>query len=287
MNTLPVSVILLTFNEETNIRDCLESVKDLTDEIYIVDSFSTDKTLDIAKEFTNKIIQHPFETYGQQRNWAQENLPIKTEWIFHLDSDERLTPELIHEIRGRFENGVNGSDGFLVKKRVFFLNRWIKHGGHYPVYHLRLFLKEKGRCENRRYDQHFICDGKVEKLRGDLIEENEIDLTNWINRHNRWSSAEAQEFIAKGGEGGQVRERFFGNPIERRRWLKNRVFNHFPLFFRSLGYFIYRYFFRFGFLDGTEGLIFHFLQGFWFRFLVDSKIYEFKKGLGLTPIKSK
>ena len=276
MNRLPISAIILTYNEENNIKDCLESVRGLTDEIYVVDSFSTDRTLDIAGNYTDKIVQHEFENYSRQRNWAQRVLPLKNEWVFHLDSDERVTPELADEIRTNLVNAADGISGYLIKKRVIFLDRWIKHGGHYPVYHLRLFRKDKGQCENRKYDQHFICEGKIVKLKNDVVEENHVDLTNWISRHNRWASAESEEFLLGSVKTGQVNARFFGNPIENRRWLKNKVFNHFPLFLRSFLYFIYRYFLRLGFLDGKEGLIFHVLQGFWFRFLVDAKIYESK-----------
>lgn len=272
-----VSVIILTFNEEANLSAALDSIKGWATEVFIVDSYSTDKTLEIAKKYTDKVYQHSFEDYGKQRNWAQDNLPIKNEWVFHLDADERVTPELAGEIKkalGKVSDEVNG---FLIKKRTIFLGRWIRHGGHYPVYHLRLFRKGMGRCEDRRYDQHFMCDGKVLKLQYDIMEETKIDLTEWINRHNRWSSAEIEEAMIGHAQQGKVKERLFGSPIERRRWLKNRIFIRSPLFIRTFFYFIYRYFFRLGFLDGKEGLIFHFLQGLWFRFLVDAKIYEYRR----------
>jgi len=274
---LPVSVIILTYNEEKNIEDCLKSVYGWAEEIFIVDSYSTDKTLEIASKYTDKIYQHPFEDYGKQRNWAQKSLPVSNEWIFHIDADERVTPELANEIRGTLENASDTINGFLIKKRMIFMGRWIKHGGHYPVYHLRLFRKDKGYCENRRYDQHFICEGKVIKLKNDIVEENNIILTEWTDRHNRWASSEAEELLKESLKTDQVKEKFWGNPIERRRWLRNRIFKNSPLFIRSFLYFIYRYLFRLGFLDGREGLILHFLQGFWFRFLVDAKIYECKK----------
>jgi glycosyltransferase involved in cell wall biosynthesis len=274
---LPVSIIILAYNEEKNIKFCLESVVGLSDEIFIVDSFSTDGTLQIGKSYTDKIFQHPFSNYGHQRNWAQSNLPIKNEWVLHLDADERLTPELADEIRRKIGNVPTNINGFLIKKKAIFLGRWIRHGGHYPVYHLRLFRKDRGRCENRKYDQHFICEGNTLKLDSDLIEENNVDLTAWTSNHNRWATAEAQELAALGSKEGQIKEAFLGSPIERRRWLKNRIFKRSPLFVRSFLYFVYRYFLRLGFLDGKEGLIFHFLQGLWFRFLVDAKIYELKR----------
>lgn len=277
----PISVIVLTYNEEKNIEECLKSVYEWVDEIFAVDSGSTDGTLEIVRRYTDKIFQHSFEDYGKQRNWAQKTLPITNEWILHLDADERILPELVNEIKEVFKNVLDDVNGFLIKKRMIFMGRWIKHGGHYPVYHLRLFRKEKGFCESRKYDQHFICTGKVTRLKHDILEENNIDLTEWTNRHNQWSSSEAEEHLMESIKINQVNEKIWGTPIERRRWLKNKIFRNSPLFIRSFLYFFYRYFFRLGFLDGKEGLIFHFLQGFWFRFLVDAKLYEmkFKKSL--------
>jgi len=275
---LPISVIILTYNEEKNIEYCLKSVCDWVEEIFIVDSYSTDRTLEIARKYTDKIYQHPFENYSRQRNWAFENLPISNEWIFNVDADERVSLELVEELSSGILSKISlDINGLLIKKKTIFMGRWIKHGGHYPVYHLRIFRKGKGRCEERNYDQHFICEGKTVKLKGDIVEENKASLTEWTDRHNRWSTSEVIEMV-EGAQGkNQVMEKLFGTPIERRRWLKNRIFIKLPLFFRVFLYFLYRYFFKLGLLDGKEGLIFHILQGFWFRFLVDAKIYEIEK----------
>lgn len=275
---VPISVIILTYNEEKNIEKCLKSIFGWVSEIIIVDSYSTDKTIEIAKKYTDKIYQHSFENYGKQRNWAQEVLPIKHEWILHIDADERVTPELVEEIKNILKDVPQNVNGFLIKERTFFMGRWIKHGGHYPVYHLRLFRMKKGRCEDRKYDQHFICEGKIFKLRNDILDENNINISEWINRHNRWSSAEVEELLQISSENtNKIKVKYFGTPIERRRWMRAKVYNHFPLFIRAFLYFFYRYFLRLGFLDGKEGLIFHFLQGFWYKFLIDAKIYEIRK----------
>jgi len=272
---LPISVIVLTYNEEKNIADCLESVQNWADEIIVVDSYSDDKTLEIAGKYTDKIYQHPFENYSQQRNWAQDNLPIKNEWVFHLDADERVTLELSTELKEVFSNDYVDEDGFLISRRTVFMGRWIKHGGHYPAYHLRLFRHKKGRCEDRVYDQHFILEGKAGFLRGDIIDVITSDFKEWISRLNRWSTAEAQE-AGLCERKFQVKARFTGTPIERKRWLRN-IYYRMPMFARAFAYFFYRYVIRLGFLDGLEGLIFHFIQGCWYRFLVDVKIYEIKK----------
>lgn len=284
---LPISVIILTYNEEKNIRESLESVYSWADEIFIVDSYSTDKTLEIAKKYTNKIYQHTFENYGRQRNWAQENLPIKNEWLFHLDADERATPGLFQELQSIFSKPIDNVNGFFVSRKTIFMGRWIRHGGHYPAYHLRIFRKSAGKCEDRKYNQHFIVQGKILKLKGNIIDTFAPNLTAMVERHNRWATLEAEELESYQGKNtGQVRVDFFGNPIERKRWLRNEIYRRLPLFLRPFLYFIYRYFVRLGFLDGIEGFVFHTLQGFWAQFLIDAKIYEYRK-MGRTKQKIK
>ena len=154
-----------------------------------------------------------------------------------------------------------------------FMGRWIRHGGHYPSYHLRLFRAGSGRCEDRLYDQHFIVEGQVEPLKHDYMDVVASTLSAWSLRHVRWAGLEAGEMMAVGSGAGQVVPDVLGNPIQRRRWWR-RSYGRRPLFLRALVYWFYRYFLRLGILDGKEGLIFHFLQGFWFRFLVDAMIWE-------------
>jgi hypothetical protein len=153
------------------------------------------------------------------------------------------------------------------------MGRWIRHGGHYPSYHLRLFRRHKGRCEDRLYDQHFVVNGKVKPLDSDYLDIVATNLSTWTLRHARWADLEASEMLAQDDQRRQVRPDLLGNPIERRRWFRN-TYARCPLFARAFAYWSYRYLLRLGFLDGKEGLIFHFLQGFWFRFLVDAMIYE-------------
>jgi hypothetical protein len=214
-----------------------------------------------------------------QRNWAQDQLPIANAWVFHIDSDERVTPELQAALRDFFPAGLDQApniNGLLVTRRTVFMGRWIKHGGHYPVYHQRIFRRDKGRCEDRLYDQHFAVSGQVRKINGDLIDTITTSLDSWSIRHIRWAGLEAQErdALKPANSPAHVKESLSGTPIEQRRWMRNSLYYRFPLFWRALAYFLYRYFLRLGFLDGTQGLIFHFLQGFWFRFYVDAKLWE-------------
>ncbi|HEV2916058.1 MAG TPA: glycosyltransferase family 2 protein [Pyrinomonadaceae bacterium] len=273
----PLSVIILTYNEEANLPDCIESLKGLDCELFVVDSGSTDATRSIALSGGAKIFEHPFDNYSVQRNWALRCLPIQSAWVLNLDADERLTPELVTEINETISRARADTDGYLLRKRTTFMGRWIKHGGHYPSYHLRLFRHGRGRCEDRLYDQHFLVDGEIETLKHDYLDVLTPDISIWTLRHTRWAEAEAKQMIAGGTAERRVRPDFLGNPIERRRWLRDGPYRSAPPFLRAFLYWFYRYFLRLGFLDGREGLIFHFLQGCWFRFLVDAKIYEFER----------
>jgi len=272
-----VAAVVLTYNEERNLPDCLASLSGWVGEIFVVDSGSTDGTLAIAREAGATVLQHPFEHYGAQRNWAIDNIPTTAPWTLHIDADERVTPELSESITAALagdEQSLVRTDGFLVSRRTMFMGRWIRHGGHYPAWHLRLTRTGAGRCEDRLYDQHFYVSGAVQKLQGDLIDTLTPDLATFTARHLRWAALEAAEHDAPPDAVGRIRGRLASdNAIERRRWLRD-WYARLPLFVRPAAYFVYRYIVRLGFLDGRAGLVFHVLQGFWFRFLVDALILE-------------
>jgi glycosyltransferase involved in cell wall biosynthesis len=269
-----VSVIVLTKDEEANLPHLIASLEGLPHELFVVDSGSTDRTVEIAKAAGATVVYHPFENYAAQRNWSLINLPIRTPWTLCLDADERLTPELVAEIRAIVEGPEPPEVGFMLRKRTVFMGRWLRWGGQYPSWHLRLFRTGKGRCEDRLYDQHFVVDGPVGRLRHDYVDVLTDNLTRWVERHNRWASLEAAELASRAEGSGEVVPRLFGSPIERKRWLRYGLYRKAPLFLRPFLLFIFDYVFRMGFLDGKPGLIFHVLQRFWFRFLVDAKLYE-------------
>ena len=274
-----LAVVILTLDEERNLPACLQSLEGLDAELFVVDSGSTDDTVRVAKEAGAHVCHHAFENYAEQRNWAFENLPIKTPWTLCLDADERLTPELRQEIIECISAPAGGADGYMMKRRTYFLGKWIRHGGQYPAYHLRLFKTGKGRCEDRLYDQHFLVDGQVASLKNDYVDVITADLSSWIDRHNRWAALEASEVLAQRNRRQSTQKKvvvpdLFGTPIQRKRFLRSIVYQNFPLFLRPFLFWIYGYILRLGFLDGMPGLIFHTLQRFWFRFLVDAKIYE-------------
>lgn len=265
------SIVILTFNSESSITDTLQSVASLSDDIHIVDSFSTDRTLELARAFGANIVQHAFENYGAQRNWAIDSLSLKYPWQLHLDSDERLSSELHREIASLPEDPA--FNGFLLPRMMIFFGRPIRHGGLCPTWHMRLFRSGVGRCEARLYDQHFyITQGPTAQLKGIMIDDVRMSLAEWTTRHNRWSSAEVAELSAQQNE-GRVQGRLAGTPVERKRYLRG-FYNRTPLFVRPFALFFYRYFIRLGFLDGVEGFIYYVLQTFWFRFLVDAKFFE-------------
>lgn len=265
------TVVLLSYNSEDTLGATLASAKKVSDEIFVVDSYSQDGTAELARRYGATVVQHAFENYGAQRNWAMDNLPISRSWQLHLDADEWMDDRLVAAIGALAEDAEHA--GYFLPRYLRFLGRVLRHGGMSPTWHLRLFRTGIGRCEDRKYDQHFLLKtGTVATLPGAMIDDIRMSLSEWTARHNRWADGEVAELSAK-ETSRRVKPDAYGNPIERKRFLRER-YNRMPLFIRPLALFIYRYFFRLGFLDGTEGLIFWVLQTFWFRFLVDAKLWE-------------
>jgi glycosyltransferase involved in cell wall biosynthesis len=274
---MPISVIILTFNSQATIGATLESARLVSDDIHVVDSFSTDRTLDIARLAGVHVVQHPFENYGAQRNWAIETLALRHDWQLHLDADERLSDELVAMLPGLTRTGQSeGVVGYYIPRLVHFHRRPLRHGGMYPIYHLRLFRRGRGRCETRKYDQHFQVDGPTANLDAPMIDDIRLPLGEWTARHNRWADMEVDEILNPDSAaiaGGT------GNPVAEKRSQRDFYYRQ-PMFLRAFLLFLYRYIWKRGFLDGTEGLIFYVLQTFWFRFLVDAKLYERRKATG-------
>jgi glycosyltransferase involved in cell wall biosynthesis len=275
------AVILLSFNSEATLGATLLSARQVAAEIFVVDSFSTDGTLELARSFGAIVVQHAFENYGAQRNWAIDNLPITTAWQLHLDADEWMENDLAAAILALPDEADHA--GYFLPRYLRFLGRVLRHGGMSPTWHLRLFRSRVGRCEDRQYDQHFLLNGGSSgKLKGAMIDDIRMPLTEWIARHNRWADAEVAELDC-GETAGRVQPDAQGNPAERKRFLREK-YNRMPLFFRAFALFVYRYFFRLGILDGVEGLIFWVLQTFWFHFLVDAKIWEKRHAASLQRL---
>lgn len=269
---LSIAAILLTFNEERNLRAALASVAGWASEILVVDSLSTDRTVDVALSVAGvRVFQHAFVDYGSQWNWALENLPIDGRWVLRLDADERVTPEFKAELAGRLAAGEDVS-AYVVDRRLVFMGRWLRWGGYYPNGDIRLWKRGLGRMESRSVNEHFLTCGPVAHLKSPIDHIDEKDLTHWLDRHNRYSSLEARELL-KGNITGDVRPSLLGSPAERRMALR-RLYYRLPL--RPLAYFVYRYVLRLGFLDGTPGLRYTLLHASFLHW-IDLKIAEARR----------
>lgn len=266
------TVIVLSYNSEDSLGATLSRAREVSDEIFVVDSFSSDGTVALAESLGAIVVPHAFENYGAQRNWAIDHLPISGKWQLHLDADEVMDAELVAAINALPDEPEH--TGYFVPRYVKFLGRVLRHGGMSPTWHLRLFRSGAGRCEDRKYDQHFMLvrAGTTGQLPGVMIDDVNMSLSEWTVRHNRWTDSEVAELDAQDSVGRLTADPR-GNPAQRKRALREK-YNNLPLFVRPFLLFGYRFFFKLGFLDGTEGFIFWVLQTFWFRFLIDAKIWE-------------
>ncbi|HYU79249.1 MAG TPA: glycosyltransferase family 2 protein [Vicinamibacterales bacterium] len=278
---LPITVVILTFNEERNLPACLDTVSAWAQDVFVVDSGSVDGTLAIARASDARIVTHPFETHARQWDWALRHLPIATDWVLGLDADQRVTPELRDEIQAAISPGTSrgGMNGYFVARRQIFRGKWIRHGGYYPKYLLKIFRLQHASVDaDDLVDHHFVVSGATGKLGGDLIEDNqnEAAIAVWTAKHNRYAALQAQqEFEAAVTPASVGFRSIFESPDARTRWLK-QLWARLPLYVRPCLYFGYRYFLRLGFLDGKDGFIFHVLQAFWYRLLVDINLDELR-----------
>ncbi len=273
----PVSVLVPTLNEEANLPACLESVA-WADQVFVVDSFSTDGTPAIARARGAEVVQHRFENYSRQKNWALDSLPFRHPWVLILDADERVTPEL----RAEIERVVRAADdpavpvGYYLNRRFIFLGTWIRHAGWYPSWHLRLFKHRLGRYDGREVHEHVVLRGRAGYLPHDLLHLDARGLEAFVARHNRYSTLEAlARFKVERAAPGRARlnARLFGAPVERKRFLRERVWPLVPA--KPLALFVYLYVVRRGFLDGRAGLalcLFHAFQ----EFMVGLKLAELR-----------
>jgi glycosyltransferase involved in cell wall biosynthesis len=272
-----VAVVILTLNEQENIAQALDSVVEWADEIVVLDSFSTDRTVQIAELYGCQIYQNQFDNYATQRNYAIEQISIKSEWILFLDADEWMPEELKLEINQKLaSNPVE--NGFFIKWRLIWMGKWIRRG-YYPTWILRLFRRTKARYGERGVNEHLIVKGDVGYLENDFIHESRKDIGEWIAKHNRYATLEALDLIKTKKQAVQQEApaSLFGSPPERTRWLRYRIWNRMPLLVRPFCYFLYRYFLRGGFLDGRSAFVYHFLQALWFPMLIDIKYLEYKQ----------
>lgn len=274
-----IAAIILTYNEEKHIERCILNAQKYAQKVFVVDSFSTDKTVEIARRLGAEVYQHPFENHARQFNWGLENLPIESEWVWKQDADEYLTDELIEELRSTLKECDDDTNAYTAPCLRKFMGREIKHG-ILPLILLRLFRYKYGKCEDRLMDEHItITEGKIGSLKHAFYDDNLNDLTWWINKHNGYATREAVDLLLTEyqmlPQSSVVNSGKHSSAIRRKKLKYIRL----PLFWRAFGFFVLRYFFRLGFLDGKEGFLWHFMQGFWYRSLADAKVFELKKRL--------
>jgi glycosyltransferase involved in cell wall biosynthesis len=276
------SFIILTFNEEIHLPRLLASIAGLDAKIYILDSGSTDDTLKIAENYKAEVKTNAFENHPKQWDFALKNFTIETPWIIGLDADQIVTPELFGMLQDFKSDNFAHVNGIYFNRKNYFKGTWIKYGGFYPKYLLKMFRTSVGYSDlNENMDHRFVVPGQTEVWKkGHITEENlkENKISFWIAKHNRYSDLTAQEEVERLGNlrNQTVQPKFWGSPDERIAWLK-KMWWKMPLGLRPFLYFTYRLFFRLGILDGSNGILFHFLQGFWFRLIVDVKIKEILK----------
>lgn len=287
-----IAAVILTKNEEKHIRRCINSLRGICDDIVVVDCFSDDNTISIARELGARVYQHAWKNYATQFNYGVYECGITLDWIWRIDADEFIEGNLGEAVKKIIQGCDVNINGIYVRKRIDFMNKPLLHGGWYPSYHLKVFRRGHGDCENRWMDEHIrLFDGKTETIeQGNQVDANLNDLTWWTDKHNGYATREMLDMLMMefglDSKAKEVIPKFFGTEEQRKRWLKIKYIKS-PLFVRPFINFIIRYFLKGGFLDGKEGFIWHILQGFWYRMLVDAKIYELKKNMNWDKEKIK
>ena len=283
MSKLSITALILTYNEELHLDRCLSSINEICDTILIVDSFSNDNTLKIAKNYKAHIIQNEWVNHAYQINWALNNFNFSTDWVFRIDADEYVSSELILNLQRQFCQLSMDVKGICINRLMYFMNSPLKRGGMYPIKHLRLWRVGSAYCEQRWMDERMkLTAGKLIEVEGDLIDHNLNNMTWWTSKHNNYATKEMLDFFDNKYScfnKDSVKASFWGRPEERRRWVKHQYLN-LPLFIRPFLFFLYRYFIQLAILEGKRGFIWTFLQCFWYRFLVDVKINEVYQSVG-------
>ena len=280
---LDITTIILTYNEEIHIKRCLDIISPVAKDVFVIDCFSKDRTVEIAQSYANvHVLRHewPVTKHAGQFNWALENVPITTKWVMRLDADEYPLPDLIEEMQAKIPSLGDDITGIVLKRRHIFMGKWVKRG-IYPIKLIRIFRYGKAMCEQRFMDEHIqLLEGQYVEFEHDFCDENIHDISRYCHKHVEYAAREAVDLLDieldLTGTATVDRDRHICTQSEKKRRLKYSYAKK-PLFWRSFAYFIYRYFLRGGFLDGKEGFLFAFIQGWWYRTLVDIKILEVRR----------
>lgn len=281
-----ITAIVLTFNESKHIERCLKSLLLAVDRVVVVDSGSNDETVQTCERLGADVYVNAWVNYASQFQWALENCDINSEWTMRMDADEFLEPELVAELNIKIRDIKADINAIYIKRKVIFKGQWIRFGGFYPHILLRIWRTGTGRIEKRWMDEHIVVENsRPMMLVENLVDENLNNIGWWTEKHNSYATRETLDLL-------NIKYNLFDadtglqktdDPQARlKRFLKERIYARLPIGFRPCLYFTYRYVLRFGFLDGRKGFLFHFLQGFWYRLLVDIKCDEVVKVIEAT-----
>lgn len=279
-----ITAIILTYNEAIHIERAIRSIQAFTDQICVVDSGSTDGTTGIAKRLGAEVVTHPFVNQARQFQWALDTLAIRGDWVLRLDADEIIEPDLAREIVEKLPQLPADVVGVNLKRKHIFMDRWVRHGGRYPLVMLRLWRHGHGRIEDRWMDEHMVVwGGRTVTFDGGFADHNLNDLSYFIDKHNKYATREAIEVLNQRlglfARDGALNAHSASFQASSKRWVKERIYNRIPFTVSATLYFLWRYIFQLGFLDGRSGLVYHFLQGFWYRFLVGAKVMELERAV--------
>jgi glycosyltransferase involved in cell wall biosynthesis len=277
---LSLTVVILTYNEELHIERAIRSVREIAQDIVVVDSQSTDRTVEIALRLGARVLQHPFINQAKQFGWAMTNCDLNSEWIMRLDSDEYIEPDLIENLTTQLPKLPSRVTGINLMRKQIFMGRWIRHGDRYPLLILRIWRKGKARMEDRWMDEHiFVTEGNTITLKGGFVDHNLNSLAWFVDKHNRYATREAVEIITRRFRTQSKNTVRSSAQLRWKRFVKEAIYDKLPFSMSATLYFLYRYILRLGFLDGQEGAVYHFLQGYWYRFLVGARILELESAL--------
>lgn len=267
-----LTIVILTYNESIHIARAIQNVSGWADHIIVLDSYSQDDTVEIAKKLGAEVIFRKFDDYKNQRQYVIDYCKNITEWMLFLDADEYLLDELKQEIKETLSVQTN-IVGYYIARRAIFMGKWLKYGGYYPIYLMRLFKPETARY-NEIVNEHVVLDGLVGKLRNNFVDHNLKGIDFWVEKHNKYATLEAEELWRAKKMKQKSTRLDFSIQVERKKWVRENIWNNLPCLLRALLYFNYRYFLRLGFLDGKQGFIYHAMKAGFLWFLVGVKYIE-------------
>lgn len=276
---LSITAIILSYNEELHIRRCIERLRPLCERIVVIDSYSTDNTVEIARELGAEVFQNPFRSHADQFDWGMTQAAVTSDWTLRVDCDEYLEPEAQAEIRAVLTSLPDRVTGIDLRLKVYFRGKWIRWGGYYQTNLMRLWRTGKAEIERRWMDERMLLleGDRIWLRQGNLVDENLNDIGWWVTKHNGYATKHMIHFLniehrlfsadERLGESKRLSDRW-------KQYSKNNLYAKCPLYLRAFLYFVLRYFVKLGFIDGRRGFLWHFMQAFWYQTLIDAKIDE-------------